>query len=219
MIRLDDIVTNEFERTFTQSFYEHGVDISRTDILPGHYYSFDVPIPNFNDEMIPRSIEEWNENPGAYITNREYFDLSPTGLVFYHDNWKDTALILNLKVIPPKYRSAIILAHLNLIEKNLDRLGLFDKGINKLISIEERKKMNLPLFRVTPAMIEELTGFKLSHAMNGYKLDKIQRAKLLDWDNIGELPKAVIDTRGLALSPSIMDISSVFDNFENKQTR
>lgn len=214
MIKLEDIVTNNRERNFSQSIEEYGVMVGRNDILPGHYYSFDVPIPNFNENWIPRSKDEWEENPSAYITNRNYYDMNPVGLVFFHDNWKNVALMLNLKVIDPRRRSNIIMTHLNMIEDNLDRLYVFDKD-EETIPFKDRRGMNLPLFRIAPSHLETRTGMKLGYAISGYKLDKISRARLLDWDHIGELPMANIDQRGLAMSPGAYDITSLFTAFEN----
>lgn len=218
MKKLEDIVTNRRERNFSQSMALYGTDIGRNNIMPGHYYTFDVQIPNFNNEWIPNSEEEWKKEPELFITNRQYFDLNPTGLLFAHPNWKETALILNLKVMPPNHRAALIMAHINLIEENLDRLGVWDDDM-KLASIRDRKAMNLPMFGITPRTLEQLTGFKLGYAINGYKLNKITRAKLMDWDHIGELPHASIDTTGMAFAPGAFDITSVWKHFENKQLR
>jgi hypothetical protein len=218
MKKLEDIVTNNRERNFSQSFAEFGIDVSRTDVMPGHYYAFQIPVTNFNSSWIPNSEEDWKENPEQYITNREYYDMNPVGLVFAHEKWKETALILNLKVIPPRHRANIIMAHINLIEENLNRLGVFDDDV-ELATIEDRKRMNLPMFSITPKMIEHITGFKIGYAISGYKLNKITRAKFLDWDHIGELPLANIDTIGLAMSPGSFDIMSIFNNFENKQIK
>jgi len=218
MKKLEDIATNRRERNFSQSMQLYGTSISRSDIMPGHYYMLEIQLPNLSTGWIPNSEEDWKEDPSQYITNRPYFDLNPMGLIFAHPNWKTTALILNLKVIPPKYREVLIVAHINLIEQNLDRLGLWDDD-TELKTIEDRKRMNLPMFGITPKMLEDLTGFKLGFAISGYKLDKITGAKLLDWDHIGELPQANIDTTGLAFANGAFDISSIFTQFENKQLR
>jgi hypothetical protein len=215
MIKLEDIVTNRGERNFSQTFELNGETVSRNQIIPGHYYQFRIDVPNFNDNWIPRDSDEFKENPNAYITNKEYYDLMPAGLVFYHNKWQQTALILNLKVIPAKYRAAIIGVHMNLIEKNLERLGWRIK--NKIMSLRDRSALNLAMYRITPSMLEELTGFKLKWAISGYKLDKVVRGKLLDWDNIGELPMAMTDTAGLKISPALSDITSIFNKFENRQ--
>jgi hypothetical protein len=66
-------------------------------------------------------------------------------------------------------------------------------------------------------MIQDLTGLKLGWAVTGYNLNKITRAKVMDWNNIGELPYSNIDTRGLMTSTSLIDHSLLFDKFENKQ--
>jgi hypothetical protein len=218
MKKLEDIVTNKRERNFSQSFAEYGIDVGRNDVMPGHYYAFQIPAGGIDSSWIPNNTEEWKENPEGFITNREYYDTNPVGLVFAHNKFKDTALILNLKVIPPAHRAAIIIAHINLIEENLDRLGVWDDDM-ELASIRDRKMMNLPMFGITPSLIEHLTGFKLGYALSGYKLSKISKAKLLDWDHIGELPLANIDTVGLTLAPGAFDITSIFKNFENKQLR
>lgn len=214
MIRLEDIVTNNRERNFSQSIEKYGVMVGRNDILPGHYYSFEVPIPNFNENWIPRSKDEWTENPSAYITDRNYYDMNPVGPIFFHDNWMNVALILNLKVIDPRRRVNIIMTHLNMIEEDLNRLHVFDKD-SDIIPFKDRKGMNIPLFKITPSHLEIRTGMKLGYAISGYKLNNISRANLLDWDKIGELPMANIDQRGLAMSPGTLDITSLFTSFEN----
>ena len=216
MIKIEDIVTNKAERNYSQLFDRYGHRVLRTEILPGHYYNLNISIPNFNENWIPRTEEEWNDNPDAYITNREYYDMSPVGPLFYHDNWKEVALILNFKVIPPKYRPAIMQAHLNLIEQSLERINWFDKNV-PTTTLQDRRDLNLPLYRVTPNMLQELTGLKLGWAISGYKLDRISNAKLIDWDNIGELPYANVEIKGIAMSPGLTDYSVLFDKFENKQ--
>jgi len=216
MKKLDDIVTNNGERNFSQLMSMYGTPISRTDVMPGHYYMFNIPLPNLDRSWIPNSEEEWKEDPSLYITNRQYFDVNPMGLLFAHPKWKETALLLNLKVIPPKYRAAIVIAHINLIEQNLDRLGVWDDDV-ELATYRDRKAMNLPMFSITPKMLEDLTGFKLGYAISGYKLNKITAAKLLDWDKIGELPKASIDPTGITMAAGAYDMTTVFRHFENKQ--
>jgi hypothetical protein len=217
MIKLEDISTNRGERNFSQSFNEFGIDVSRNEILPGHYYSLNVPVANLNPMWVPGSTDEFKENPKAFITDKEYYDMNPVGLVFHHPDWKKNALILNLKVIPPKYRTNIIVAHVNLIEKSLDRINALPWSKDKPVEFRERTKLGLPLFRVTPSILQQLTGFKLGYAISGIKMDKIIQAKVLDWDNIGELPLANIDQRGLVVSPSLSGLDSIFNNFENKQ--
>lgn len=214
MIKIEDISTHRGERNYSQSFELYGTPVSRSNVLPGHYYMLELNIPNFNQSWIPRSIEEWKDSPDSYITDREYYDLRPVGPVFYHSDWGKNALILNLKVIHPKYRVAIINAHLNLIEQSLNQINAFKDDI---LDLETRRALNLPMFRVTPSMLQELTGFKLNWAISGYKLDNISRVRLMDWNRIGELPFSNIDNRGLVLAPGETDFTNLFYKFENKQ--
>jgi hypothetical protein len=213
MITLEQISTNRGERNFYQVVEEFGESISRNDVLPGHYYALDVPIPNFNTQWIPNTIEEYKSNPDAYITNRQYYNLKPVGLSFYHDRWKDNCLMLDLKVIPPAYRSKVIITHLNLIEKNLDAISAF----SEIVNFKERASMNLALYSITPSILEQATGLNLKYAISAFKMDRISSAKLIDWNNIGELPQANVDTRGLALANRLGDIAGLFEQFEIKQ--
>lgn len=215
MIKLEDIATNLRERTLYQSFYEFGRLVDRTDVIPGHYYSFDYPVPNFKREWIPDSREEWKEDKEAYLTDKQHYNMNPIGLTFFHDNWQQQVLLLDIKIIPPKYRAALIMAHINIIKESLDKLNAFSKG--KITPLSERKKMNLSLHRITPSILEQYSGIKIGYAITGLKLDKVMRATLLDWDKVGELPLANIDTRGLEFSPRTFDVSSIFEIFENKQ--
>lgn len=215
MIQLEDISTNRGDRSISQVFEEYGESIERSSILPGHYYSLEIPIPNFNPAWVPNSIDEYNANPAAFITNRQYYDLNPVGLSFYHEAWKDNCLMLDLKVIPPAYRSKIIMTHLNLIERNLEAIGAFDE--EELVPFKERGRLNLALYNITPSILEQATGLKLRHAISGIRLDRVARASLLDWNNIGELPLANIEDRGLAIARSMLDITGLFEQFEIKQ--
>ena len=216
MIRLNDIVTNPGARTLSQSFDEYGESISRSDVIPGHYYSFSIPIPNFNENWIPNSISEYAENPSAYITSRQYYNLNPIGLSFYHEKWKDTCLILDLKVVPPVYRSKIVMTHLNLVEKSLTDIGAFEDPLN-MVPFKDRGQLNTSLFRITPSILEQATGLKLKHAITGVKLSRVSKALILDWNNVGEIPTAGIDTRGISIAKGLYDISRVFQQFETKQ--
>ncbi len=215
MISLDEILTNNRERNYTEVFEQYGEDVVRNELLPGHYYSVDIRYDNFNENRIPSSMEEWKLNPSFYLTTEKHLDFNPTGLVFNHDDWKNSVLMLNLKVIPPKYKTKLIMAHLNLIESDLEKIDAFSKR-NKL-SINERKKVNLSIFKITPSILEQATGIKIGYAMNRYKIDKINNVRVLDWNNIGELPLANVETNGLKYASAAFNISTVFNTFEEKQ--
>jgi hypothetical protein len=220
MIDLNTIVTNRRQRSLYESFDLYGIDTNRNELLPGHYYSLDAPIENFNNRWIPDNIDEFKESPDDFITDKQFVDLNPIGLIFHHDHWKENALMLNLKVIPPQFRAALIMTHINIIKDSLDRIGALEEdenGNSKLISLNERKKLNLPMYRITPSILEQVSGIKIGYAMSGYSLDRVTKAKLLDWDKIGELPLANIETRGLQFAPSIFEVSDIFNKFENNQ--
>jgi hypothetical protein len=216
MINLEEIVTNKGVRNISQVFREYGESVSRASILPGHYYSFDLPIPSFNTDWGPNSIDEYRKNPDMYITDRQYYNLNPTGLTFFHEKWKENALVLDIKIIPPAFRSKIIMTHLNLIEKNLDAIGALAEN-EYTVPFNERGRMNLALYGITPTILEQATGLNLKYAISAVKLDRVSRAVLLDWTNIGELPLAGIDDTGLAIAKSMLDITGLFEQFEIKQ--
>lgn len=215
MIALDQILTNNRERDYSQVFEEYGEDIVRNELLPGHYYSLSIRYDNFNENRIPSSLEQWKANPKFYLTTEKYLDFNPTGLVFNHDDWKNSVLMLNLKVIPPKYKAKLILTHLNLIETDLDRIDAFSD--DDITDFNERKKINLSMFKLTPSILEQQTGIKIGYAMNRYKIDKINNVRVLDWNNIGELPMANIETNGFKFASGAYNISTVFNTFEQKQ--
>lgn len=217
MILLEDIVTNRGDRNISQVFQEFGTPVSRATILPGHYYSFNISVPSFNTDWIPNSVDEYRKEPDRYITERQYYNLNPTGLSFYHDRWQENCLILDIKVIPPAFRSKIIMTHLNLIEKNLDAIGALSEN-EYTIPFNERGRKNLALYNITPSILEQATGLNLKPAISSIKLDRVTRSLLLDWDQIGELPLANIDDRGLAIAKSMLDITGLFEQFEIKQS-
>jgi len=214
MIKIDDIITNNRERGYSEIFEEKGQPIPRNMLVPGHYYSFDIEIPNITTNWIPNSKEEYNEEPMKFITPNQYYDLNPVGLALYHDKWQNNLIMINLKVIPPKYHPTIFNAHLNIIEKSLEIIG----GLGgKLDPLEERLKQNLPMYGITSSILRQATGINLNSAINAYKLDYVKSAKMLDWNDIGELPTPTIDTKGLLLSSSTYNVNRIFELFDFKQ--
>jgi hypothetical protein len=216
LILLENISTNNGDRNFSQIIQESGFQVPINQIFPGSYYSFELPVPNFNSGWVPNSDEEYAKNPDAYITNKQYYDLNPFGPVFAHENWKNVALQLNLKVLPPAVRSKVIMAHINLIKEDLEKINFFSKEPKK-ISPVEMVKMGLRMFMIKPSNLEALTGVKLGYAMNAYKIEKINKPKILEWYKIGEIPQARIDTRGLAIASDLVNIAGLFEQFERKQ--
>lgn len=218
MAKLSEIITNRAERTFSQSFVQFGSLISKAQIRPGYYYTFNVTIPNLNENWIPDNKQIWEENPTYFITEKNYYDLTPTGLLLYHENWKEVALIVNLKVMPPILRSKVINAHHFLIEKYIERLEKRDeKGKISLIPFNERESLNAPFYGVTPSLLRTVSNIDVSYAINKYRISDITNARLLDWDKIGELPLAKVESTGLIFSPGTQNLAEVFEIFENNQ--
>lgn len=219
MILLENISTNRGERSFSQILQEKGIQIPRSQIFPGSYYSFDVPVPNFNSNWVPNSEEEYYKNPDAFITNRQYYDLSPFGPVFAHENWKDVILHLNIKILPPAIRSKVVMSHINLIKEDLEKIGVFSEELNEddKLSPTDIAKSGLRMMMVTPSNLESIVGVRLGYAINAYKIERINNPKILEWYEIGEVPLARIDTRGLAIATSLVNIAGLFEQFERKQ--
>jgi hypothetical protein len=216
MIVIKDLITNNRERNYSQVFEDKGVNITRKALLPGHYYSVDVEIPNMSRSFLPNSNEEFKDNPTGYLSDKQHYDLNPMGLALAHPRWKENLLMVDFKVIPPKYHMAIYNAHLNLIESSLDRLNVFDKD-RDMIGFDERAKTNLPMYGITAKILSQASGVNIYSAVSAYKLKLIKRARLMDWDNIGELPMASLETKGIVLSPGTINISRVYELFEQKQ--
>ena len=210
-------MTNRGERNFSQIIDESGSLISRDQIFPGSYYSFDIPIPNFNSSWVPNSDEEYSKNPDAFITNKQYYDLNPFGPVFAHENWKNVVLHLNLKVLPPEIRAKVVMAHINLIKDDLEKIDFFSKEPKKMTPIEMIKMGGLKMFLIKPSNLESVTGVKLGYAINAYRIEKINKPKILEWYKIGEIPAARIDTRGLAIASQLVNVAGLFEQFERKQ--
>lgn len=213
MANINDLVTNRAERTFSQVFLEHGSTITQNQVRPGYYYQFRIELPNLNENWIPDNLELWKENPEAYITEKNYYDLSPAGLLLYHENWKEVALVLNLKVIPPVHRLKTLAAHHFLIEKYIQQIYQNEKPI----PFNERERINAPFYGVTPSLLRTISGIDLSFAINNYNTEYISNARLLDWDKFGELPYAKVETQGIVLSPGSANLLNVFEVFENNQ--
>lgn len=210
-------MTNKGERNFSQIMDEHGSQVSKDQIFPGSYYSFEIPIPNFNPNWVPNSDEEYSKNPDAFITNKQYYDLNPFGPVFAHENWQNVVLHLNLKILPPEIRSKVVMAHVNLIKDDLEKIDFFSKDPKKLTPLEMIKMGGLRMFLVKPSNLEALTGVKLGYAINAYRIEKINKPKILEWYKIGEIPAARIDTRGLAIASELVNVAGLFEQFERKQ--
>lgn len=214
MILLEDITTNRSERNFSQIIEENGIRVPRNEIFPGNYYSFDIEVANFNPDRIPNNKEEYQFmiERGYSTFNRQYVDIKPFGPVFYHENWNNVVLQLNLKALPPKFRAATVVAHMNIIEEDLDTIGALTEG--ETMSPIDMLKERLRMCAIKPSDLEYMLGnFKLGYAINAYKKERINNSRLLEWDKIGEVPTAKVDQAGLFVSRNLINIGGLFEQF------
>jgi hypothetical protein len=177
-----------------------GITQNRGQVIPGRFYSFKTTV------QVPAITEEF-----VQIHNkRNYLDLNPVGLLLFHDNWKETALVLNLKVMPPRAAAKILEAYWQFSELN-GLNNLFDKD-GKLRSLEERRLIDNRFYLITPTALSTILGVNnLNYAINKYNMDHVMEAKLIDWDNFGMLINPTLTTDGLYPDP--INLAKVFEDF------
>jgi len=209
----DDIITNKGERTFGQVAAISGIRVQTPEMRPGHFYSFEAVYSNLNEYKIPRDKEEWSKHPENFVTEKQYVDVNPCGILLYHDNWKQHALVLDLKILPPVIRLKVLKGFYIITEKYLDKL--YKDG--KLLPFKDREKLILPFYGITVSMLQEVTRTKLNYSINKYNMEDIRNVQFIDWNVFGELPFANVDDRGVFLAPNYITIDDVFEQFEEKQ--
>ena len=203
MKKFDDIPKNNGNYTFRQVGESFGISQNRSQFLPGRFYYFNIesPLP----ELDEYSISKLNDG-------KPYYDLAPCGLVLFHENFKETVLILNLKVIPQQVSQKILEAYYYFSSQN----GLSDLfKDDKLISLNERKLIDKRFYLITTTILSQMLGANsLTYAINKYNIDQIREAKLIDWDNFGMLVRPKFSSFGLF--PENLNIEKVFENFIQK---
>jgi hypothetical protein len=179
---------------------EYGIIQTRGQVIPGRFYSFKTFVPNPNiDENF---VYEYNR--------RNYLDLNPVGLLLFHDNWKETALILNLKVMPPRASAKILEAYWKFSQLN-GLNNLFDKEGN-LRPLEERRLIDNRFYLITPTALSTILGVNnLNYAINKYNMDQVLEARLIDWDNFGMLVNPALTVDGLYPDP--INLAKVYEDF------
>ncbi|CAB4175511.1 hypothetical protein UFOVP1247_193 [uncultured Caudovirales phage] len=179
---------------------EFGITQNRGQVIPGRFYSFKTTV------QVPAITEEF-----VQIHNkRNYLDLNPVGLLLFHDNWKETALVLNLKVMPPRAAAKILEAYWQFSQLN-GLNNLFDKD-EQLLPLEERRLIDNRFYLITPTALSTILGVNnLNYAINKYNMDHVMEAKLIDWDNFGMLINPTLTTDGLYPDP--INLAKVFDDF------
>lgn len=180
---------------------DQGNVATRFNLLPGRFYYFNIVPPSFdlNEDFID-----------MYTRGKGYLDLHPMGLVFFHENWKETAIVLDLRVIPPPVADKILNIYWNFSLQN-GLANLYD-GEGKLRPLVERQIIDQRFYMITPSLLAGLTGAdNLYYAINKYSMDDIIEARLIDWDKFGLLVSPQLSERGLL--PQNIGLARVYEDF------
>lgn len=203
MKTFDEIPKNFGKMTFSEVANEYGIDQNLASFLPGRFYSLKIQptSPDLNEMLIP----EINDG-------KPYYDVNPTGLVLFHENWKEQTLVLNLRVLPPRVSDGLLRMYYEFSKKN-GLINLYEK--DELKPLNERKLLDQRFYMVTPSMLSDMLRIhNLDYAINKYNTDSIMEAKLIDWDNFGMLVNPTITPKGFFPIP--FNIVRVFEEFLQK---
>lgn len=179
---------------------EVGIVQTRGQVIPGRFYKFTARVD------VPQIIEEWVYRK----TGKNWIDLDPVGLFLFHDNWKEVALVLNLKVIPPQVQAKVLETYWNFSKLNgLSNLFTPD---NTLKPLDERRLIDQRFYLITPTALSTILGVNnLNYAISTYRMDQIINAKLIDWDNFGSLVNPQISEYGFYPKP--VNMAQIYENF------
>jgi hypothetical protein len=197
----ESLKKNNGELSLEQVADLHGIPVNRANLLPGRFYYFEIVPPAFdlNEEFVR-----------AYTRGKRYLDLNPIGLVFFHENWKETAVVLDLRVIPPPVTEKLLNIYWNFSLRN-GLTNSFDVE-EKIKPLNERQLLDQRFYMITPSLLSELAGAdNLYYAINKYNMDDILSAKMIDWDQFGMLVNPRLSERGLLPSP--IDLMAVYEDF------
>ena len=179
---------------------EFGIIQRRNEVIPGRFYSFRTQalVPSLNEELVYE------------MTGKNYLDLNPVGLLLFHDNWKETALVLNLKVMPPRASAKVLEAYWKFSQMN-GLNNLFDSDGN-LRPLDERRLIDQRFYLITPTALSTILGVNnLNYAINNYNMDQVLEARLIDWDNFGMLVNPTLTTDGMFPDP--INLAKVYEDF------
>ncbi len=200
MINFKDISKNNGSLPLNVVAQQFGILQNRGQVIPGRFYSLKtfVQTPDITAEFV------------QLHNKRNYIDLNPVGLLLFHDNWKETALVLNLKVMPPRASAKILEAYWKF--SNLNGLGnLFNKD-GQLLPLEERRLIDNRFYLITPTALSTILGVNnLNYAINKYNMDQVLEARLIDWDNFGMLVNPALTIDGLYPDP--INLAKVYEDF------
>ncbi len=200
MNSFNDIPKNEGSLTLDQVSIEYGIPINRNQLIPGRFYAFKTvsPVPYLDEDVIKS------------MTGKNYYDLNPVGFLFFHDNWKETALILNLKVVPPRATTKILESFWAFSQKN-GLNNLFDSEGN-ILPLSQRSLIDQRFYLATPSVLSNILGVKnLNYSINKYNMDQILEARLIDWDNFGMLVNPKMTVSGFYPDP--INLAKVYEDF------
>ena len=192
MKSFEQLIKNNGQYTFHQIAESIGIPQTRAQFIPGRIYALKInsPSPNLNQQI----IEE-------VTSGKPYLDLNPIGISLFHENWKEQALIVNFKIIPPVVLPKILEAYYAFCINN-GLANLFNG--EKLIPLDSRRLIDHRFYTVTPRQL----GLNLNLAINKYNIEDVLEARLIDWDNFGMLVKPNFSMRGIF--PETLDIERLF---------
>ena len=196
----NSISKNNSTLPLNQVALEIGIPQTRGQVIPGRFYYFrtTLPVPAITEEVVKS------------YTKKSYIDLNPVGLLLFHENWKETAIVLNLKVMPPAASAKILETYWNFSQLN-GLNNLFDKEGN-LRPLEERKLIDQRFYLITSTTLSNVLGVNnLNYAINKYNMDQVLEARLIDWDQFGMLVNPQLTTHGLYPDP--INLAKVYEEF------
>ena len=206
MKTFEEIEKNDGRLTFEQ-VAEEGTNtnpnliINRSNLLPGRFYQFTI---------VPPAVDMTADFISAYTRGKNYIDLNPIGLVFFHENWQEKTIMLDLRVVPPPILEKILHIYWNFSLKH-GLSNLFDTT-GTLRPLAERQVIDQKFYMITPSLLSELSGAdNLYYAINKYSMDDISSARLIDWNQFGMLVNPRLSDRGLLPSP--INLAKVYEDF------
>lgn len=200
MKKFEEIEKNNGQFDLTQVAETFGVIQRRDQFIPGRFYSLNIVsnVPNLTEEIVPQ-----------LASGKPYYDLRPCGLVLFHDNWKETTLILNLRTMPIPVSAKLLEAYYEFSAKNGFQ-NLYRDG--KLMPLTERKLIDQRFYLVNTTILSQTIGFSnLNYSINKYNIDDIAEARLIDWDNFGMMVRPRFSQVGLF--PDNLSMERVFEEF------
>ena len=170
-------------------FDQEKVAYTRSQLVPGHFYTFSVVnrvpndlVPNLSEVRTPSQLKGYN-------LKRPYYDNRPVCLSLGNDG-VGGEIVLNLKMIPPKLRSVIIRRYMSAVK---GQLANFYQG-DSLMPIRERLAGSNgasigPFLSVNPAFLSRLTGINLSFGLNKYQREQMAGLGMIDWEDVSKIER------------------------------